>query len=248
MPTRSAVPAANDRLCLNDGVFLVAEDGVARLLDFERGRFYALDPTGSALLVLGLRHGVEHAASRVALRCQAPVARVRADLATLRAGLARRGLLAGAGGERRLPRWLGALVRPLACRSSDAMPSRLEITSHLVLAWASLRLFGWLRTLELWRRHHRPPPASAPPTAVELAALDRRLRSVAAGLLLPMNCKERALAMHQILRARCGLPACLVVGIQRHPFAAHAWVECEGQVLTDDAARCATFKPIARYP
>ncbi len=245
MATRSATPAASDRLCLNDGVFLVAEDGVARLLDFERGRFYALDPTGSALLALGLRHGVEHAALRIAEHCRAPLASVRADLATLLADLAKRRLVAGARGERRLPRWLGALARPLG--RAGGMPSRAAITSHLVRAWISLRLFGWLRTLELWRHHHRPSPVGVPPAAAELAALDRHLRRVAAGLLLPMSCKERALAMHQILRARFGLNACLVVGIQRHPFAAHAWVECEGQVLTDDAARCATFTAVARY-
>ena len=78
--------------------------------------------------------------------------------------------------------------------------------------------------------------------------VDRVVREAAAWkLFLPMVCKERALVGYHILRAFYGLPATLVVGIDRYPFQIHAWVECDDKIVTDDPEHCEPFIPVVRY-
>jgi hypothetical protein len=241
---------------LNRDVFLVEADGVARLLDFDRGRFYALDPVGSRMLALCLEHGADETAARVAAEYDAAPEQVREDLAVLLRDLegkrllasARRGpmrafLLAGLGGLLRGADWL--LFRPLR----GATPGPRTAGRLLFLAWVSLRLFGWTGTVSLWRRWRRAdaaPDAAARARAVE--TVDRLVREAAARTVcFPAVCKERALAGWQLLRTFYGLPAALVVGVRCHPFGAHAWVECGGAVVTDDPAHCELYAPVARY-
>ena len=45
-----------------------------------------------------------------------------------------------------------------------------------------------------------------------------------------LDCLPRAMATYLLLRWQ-GLPATLCIGVKRYPFAAHAWVECFGEVL-----------------
>jgi hypothetical protein len=46
------------------------------------------------------------------------------------------------------------------------------------------------------------------------------------------DCLPRALAAFVVLR-QSGLPAALRVGARKFPFAAHAWVEVDGESVTD---------------
>ena len=52
----------------------------------------------------------------------------------------------------------------------------------------------------------------------------------------PNDCLERSLALYRFLRF-ANFPAEHVIGVRRFPFAAHAWVECEGVPLLDHRAR-----------
>lgn len=47
-----------------------------------------------------------------------------------------------------------------------------------------------------------------------------------------LDCLPRAMTLYVLLRRR-GIPATLSIGVKRFPFAAHAWVECLGEVLDD---------------
>ena len=78
-------------------------------------------------------------------------------------------------------------------------------------------------------------------------AVDRVVQEAAAAtFLLPAACKERALAGYRILGGWYGLPAAVVVGVRRQPFLAHAWVECDGRVVTDDPERCSHLLAVVR--
>jgi hypothetical protein len=46
------------------------------------------------------------------------------------------------------------------------------------------------------------------------------------------RCLQRSAATAYLLK-RTGIPAVMVIGIQRLPFKAHAWVEVEGAVVND---------------
>ena len=73
-------------------------------------------------------------------------------------------------------------------------------------------------------------------------------RSAANSLLFPIFCKERALVSYHLLRVFYGLPATLILGVNQYPFQIHAWVECDGEIVSDDLAHCELFTPVIRYP
>jgi hypothetical protein len=243
---RTLSPAPPCRLA--PGVYLARQDDITRLLDLDSGRFSGLDAIASRLLTLALERGPAEAAAEVAGDYGAEPARVRGDLEALLADLQRRGLLERGGwgrppGRRRLPRWL-----------AGPCPVRGSVTTRLAgrllrRAWWSLRLDGWAGSVERWRRPAGPPRVLPHAGAgAVIAEVDAAVRDAAAGQLLPpVACKERALVGYHLLRAVWGLPAALVVGVRHYPFAAHAWVEVGGRVVTDDAGHCAGFVPVARF-
>ncbi len=49
-----------------------------------------------------------------------------------------------------------------------------------------------------------------------------------------LDCLRRSLTIFVLVRCR-GVPATLRIGVKRFPFAAHAWVECLGEVVDDSA-------------
>jgi hypothetical protein len=213
-------------------VTLLIQDDRARLLDLEHGQFYALNATGTRLLTLALQAGPEQAVRRVAEEHGADPEQVRADWARLLARLRRRHLVA---------------VRTAAARRQ--WPGRLGLWWLLALAWLSLRLLGWARTLRLWQAQRRPAPEAWRPGMTPLVQrLDQAVRAAAATHLLNPQCKERALVAWHILRNRWALPAELVVGVLAFPFQAHAWVECGPWTVTDERVRCDMYTPATRYP
>lgn len=219
---------------LKQDAILFLQDGVARLLDLNRGRFYGLDPISTKTLMLLLDRGLETAALAIAAEYGVAEDQVRADLTKLVHDLQRKQLL----------------VCELLQSHHPVPPSRLTTSLLLTLAWISIRTLGWSRTVRFWQRWQRPIDSNAPPDDWEIAvqAVDTLVREVAAGhLLLPMACKERALIGWHILKTTFGLSAELVIGINLYPFQAHAWVECGCWIVTDDRSHCEIFKPAARY-
>ncbi len=100
---------------LAPGVFLTGHDEAARLLDFERGRFYGLDAVSTRLLLLTLDEGPEAAARVVACEFAVPQERVEGDLGDLLRVLRAKGLLACPGAPERLLAGLcAAFLRPAA--------------------------------------------------------------------------------------------------------------------------------------
>ncbi|HEX8694288.1 MAG TPA: lasso peptide biosynthesis B2 protein [Longimicrobium sp.] len=56
-------------------------------------------------------------------------------------------------------------------------------------------------------------------------------------------CLEQSLALYVLLRRR-GVPAELRLGVQPFPFAAHAWVELDGEPVNEDPETVAAFLPM----
>ena len=246
MNATSLVRDPSDRVRLAPGAYLAVQDDTARVLDLDEGRFYGLDAIGTRLLLLALRHGRGRAAEVVVREHGVWFDDVRADLEALIGELARRGLVEGTGPKRReawLPlRWLGRPGRVPGGAPSVRLAGRL-----LRRAWLGLRLHGWAGSLERWGRPVQAPAPVADRMGL-IDAIDRAIRDAAArSLLFAVACKERALVAYHLLKAVHGLPAELIVGVQHYPFLAHAWVEIEGRVVTDDAGHCEGFVPVARY-
>lgn len=252
-------------LRLDEGVVLVTGEGMTRLLDFGRGRFYGLDEVSSRALTACLDGGPEAAVARVTEEYDVDEGRARRDVGDLLDDLRRKRLLAPAGGRPRrfVPSavavaWVvSALLGRAAAlagwlrpgRSSAGLGLRREAVRRLLaLIWISLRVLGWSATVALLRGLPRRRVEVEPgDCAAVVDAVDRLVREAAAAtFFLPAACKERALVGYRILEGWYGLPAAIVVGVQRQPFIAHAWVECEDRVVTDDPERCEPFTPVLR--
>lgn len=57
------------------------------------------------------------------------------------------------------------------------------------------------------------------------------------------DCLPKALTTFHLLR-RQGIPAELVYGVRKFPFAAHSWVETHGEILDDRPSRVSAYTPI----
>ena len=97
------------------------------------------------------------------------------------------------------------------------------------------RAFGFPRVflfVDRWGRGFVEPAAPA----VQRRRLHRTLEAVRTASRYyhrrRLDCLPRSLAIYALLR-RQGVPATLRIGVKRFPFAAHAWVECLGEVLDD---------------
>lgn len=78
-------------------------------------------------------------------------------------------------------------------------------------------------------------------------AIRAHARFAAARIWIPARfvCLFDSLCLMRVLLAE-GISADLVFGVRGRPFAAHCWVECEGEILDDGGEACASFVEIVR--
>jgi hypothetical protein len=255
---------------LNQDVFLLVRDGIAQILDFNRGQFYGLDKIATSMVSLVIEKGLEKTVDELTQIYDATAEQLRSDLTQLLENLEQKQLLVATNKQSdrgchwfyswrekarqildRACLWLlktiGSILRHLL--NPEPTPNRLTVELLLILSWFSFRLLRWSRTISLWQHWHRTIATIDPSQADRaIATVDRTVREAAAAkLFLPMVCKERALVGYHLLRTFYGLPATLVIGIDRYPFQVHAWVECDGKVITDAPEHCESFLPAVKY-
>ena len=101
---------------------------------------------------------------------------------------------------------------------------------HLVRLEVLLR-FANFETLH--RRIRNYPTVSSPANSVEDAIRICTAMDMACVFYWKqVLCLQKSAATVCLLR-RCGIPAQMVIGAQKLPFKAHAWIEVEGQVIND---------------
>lgn len=100
---------------------------------------------------------------------------------------------------------------------------------------SAFRVFGFPRVflfVDRWGRRS----VTAASLAVQQSTVHRTLEAVRTATRYyyrrRLDCLPRSLAIYVLLR-RQGVPATLRIGVKRFPFAAHAWVECLGEVIDD---------------
>jgi transglutaminase superfamily protein/coenzyme PQQ synthesis protein D (PqqD) len=216
----------------------------AVILDLRSGRYLVFNAVGSAV-VEGVRtgRGMEAVASDLAARCGVPLERVAGDALRFLDRLGAAGLLdrsplaAGARAEgERVP-----LVPASAARRSGSPPAP-PVPATVSLAWmvpaylclaltvAAVKLLGFGRVHRLLRRLS---PGTRRPDPVRARRLVMTVDRAASLYVKRVWCLERSLATLVLMRL-LRWPAWLVLGVQRMPFEAHAWVELDGQVANDD--------------
>jgi hypothetical protein len=269
-----AIPMCPEIKCLGDdySLFLIDGEPFSILMDVRNIRIASLNRGGQAILPELLRFGLDTAVSQLVERYGLDVATVRRDVEQFADELEKQGFLPWIQPKRRS---LAQLVRrklfkqivdfvlrskvqgyytrknksPFSRYYKDDL--RRLVRSLLGWGWWSMRVLGWAGTLETWK-HDVAPTVVLLPVQDRLDAMstvDQLVREeVAARLLLPCACKDRALIAAYCLRQLGGLKADIVFGIIPVPFQVHAWCICEGHVLTDDPDHIALYRPVIRFP
>ena len=233
-------------------IFLTVEDGSARLLDMA-GSFHALPAVGTRMLQETLARGSEAAIARIAREYGVAPQQVRNDLTVFLLDLETQGLLCRQGSRPRSDHCALGLARFLLRPSLNAAHRFLRLPKTksralLTLARVSFALFGWTRTITVWREAHAylPVRQSCEADAETVQALDAAVHAAAASHPVAVACKERALCSWSLARA-AGLNASVVVGIAVFPVAGHCWCEVGTQTLGDNEEWCCRFTPVARW-
>ena len=127
---------------------------------------------------------------------------------------------------------------------SLSAPSILGCGLLLLLAKLASGTFGSLRVLR-WIRQRQASVAVAPDVDVAtVRAAEHAVAMAAAFYPGRARCLEQSLVLYYWLR-RAGVPAQFCMGVQAHPFIAHAWIECWGAVINDVPEHVGLF---ARLP
>lgn len=212
-------------------------DGLVVILDLRSGEYVTLNPVASQMwrALTGSTDSAQ-AAALVADAFAAPADVIHADLREFAGTCLEQGLLA----LEAAPIWMPPTVggRPIRPRATRAWQS-------LFLTTRSLSRHGFARTYAYLARLPRPP-APAPEGRIE-AAVQAFARAELAFVIraAPADCLPRSLALWRFLIS-VGVPAEHRIGVQRFPFAAHAWTEVDGQVLFDSRERVKAYAEIAR--
>jgi hypothetical protein len=248
--TPDAAPDGERYVLAPDVILVPVPDGSVRLLDMG-GSFYAVPAVGAEMLQETLGGGTGSAARRVAERYGVDVRQVRADQDAFLRDLRKKGLIRPArmGRQRRPGMALPHLtLAPALWLASRAGRGHLRTWLLLALSRLSFLLFGWARTLAVWRRWFplKDTRLSAEEMEGRAAAVDEAVRRSAACHPFRIDCKERALCCWALARA-AGVPAALVVGVQLFPLAGHCWCEFGARLLGDDRDRCEDYQVVARY-
>ena len=120
----------------------------------------------------------------------------------------------------------------------------LLLLSAVKAALASVGFGKTLRAVEAITRHRSCKQV------VDRDLIDHVAQAVTmAGALYPGRalCLQQATALYYRLRWR-GVPVGLRLGVQPHPFEAHAWVEYLGSPIHEDREKLKRFAPLPELP
>jgi len=143
---------------------------------------------------------------------------------------------------------VAAGVVPSAVRSLPVrVPSLLWCEVILAGVKLGLKTVGFTRTMQWIRRRTEGVPAREGVEPGAIAVVEYRLATAAALYPGRALCLEQSLALYYLLR-RAGVRADLRLGIQPHPFMAHAWVEYRGEIVNDWPERVKQMQRVEELP
>jgi hypothetical protein len=248
---------SNDITLAPDAMFRLV-DGEGCVFDLTRGAFAGLNATATKLLGTALHIGGRQTIERLSVEWNVAPSLVETYLDVTRSELQSRRLLAAPRPNPVVQTWAiqklhnageaaaTGCLRQLKRRCQNAGSRRAlarRTRALLRVSWGLLRVFGLSRSLQLFRNATDDPRATGPQGRLD--ELDELIQTEAGRMLLPIACKERSLAAFFLLRSLGWPHPRVIIGLQRHPFRAHAWVDCQGRVLTDHSEHCAFYVPVA---
>jgi hypothetical protein len=249
----SARAVVSDKGCTSAGasvfvpsrdVFTTEIDGELLALDLRTQAYYVFDGVASTMWRLLVERGDRvRVLERLGEIYDAEPQRLAADLDALVARLIAGGFAHWATAEEGVP----APARPIVRRT------RVRDASTVRAWWWLARTVVGLRSDGIAGAFHRGVALTGvdPAPAEECRALaERAVRAFgrAENLFVmrraPRDCFPRSMALFCFLR-ELGVPVEHRIGVDRFPFRAHAWVEYDGRVLSDQDGNARFFTTIA---
>jgi hypothetical protein len=134
---------------------------------------------------------------------------------------------------------------PIRSRTAAGLrvPSVLRCAAMIFAIKAALRIGGFAGVTNWIRCRVQSLPATTAVTEEAVTATESAVATAAALYPGRALCLEQSLVLYYMLR-RQGVPVRFRMGVQAHPFAAHAWVEYRGQVLNDIPEHLKAFAPL----
>lgn len=208
--------------------------GCRVILDLRVERYRVLNQAASMMwCALTGESSVAGAIEALSATYQVEESRLISDLETFARQCLEGGLLTHAGGECEASYTDAQAVR-------HAGPSIMLALYSLVATARSVRRHGFAATYKRYERLARGE--SSQPGAKALRAFSRA-ENLFVAARAPDDCLVRSLALFRFLN-RSGCRAVHVIGVQRFPFRAHAWVECDGQPALQSSVE--RYTPLAR--
>lgn len=214
-------------------------DGLVVLLDIRAGEYVILDSVGTAMWqALLTSDSPQERISRLEQEFDAPADRLEQHLTAFAQTCVERGFLLYDVSLRREPSHHLKIRRSaLALRAWQSLFSTTQALAKL----------GFARTYQAYARFAKPPIDDAELDTLVSRAERAFLRAENCFIMraAPKDCLPRSLALYRFLLS-AGVPSEHVIGVQRYPFQAHAWVECRGRVLCDTRDYTSCFSELAR--
>jgi hypothetical protein len=209
-------------------------DGLRVVLDLNTETYRVLDDVASVLW--NVLTGEADAASTfdaVARAYDVDRDRFESDLAAFAARCVAERLLEAADAP-------AAALAPPRGRARGGGPNTLHALMCLIGTRRALNRDGFRATYERYAKLPVGPHARRLGAALPAFA---RAENFFVARRAPEDCLLRSLSLYRYLRS-AGVHAEHLIGVRRFPFAAHAWVECDGAPVGDEHAR--DFTPLAR--
>jgi Transglutaminase-like superfamily len=123
------------------------------------------------------------------------------------------------------------------------VPGHLACAAALMIVILGLRLGGLRFTQSITRWLIAPRRCVAPADRTCIPLVVHRVDLAAALFPARARCLERSFALH-ICLGWCGIQTTVRLGVQPYPFAAHAWLELDGELVGDSPDSIALFRPL----
>jgi hypothetical protein len=134
---------------------------------------------------------------------------------------------------------LARVCSPAAAASASRAPCCVEVIAACLWAGAQIRRKRLDKTL------YRLRADAASARAADPHAIAKAFERARPWHPAPRRCLIDSLALLKLLTLR-GCACDMVFAVRALPFAAHCWLEQNGQIINDDFDYCAAFTEIAR--
>ncbi len=199
------VTGGSGSIKLNQDVILVIEPNSGKILDFGQDKFIGLDLIGTKMLRLTLENGKQSALSCLVKEYDAPSEKIERDLNAFLTELSEKGLITLSNKyfdfhklflltimewTKSFGKLLFQIPLQIIMRTSKK-PNSFQVNSLLTLAFFSLRILGWKRSLTLFKNITSKGIKITDNPKELITMVDHLIRSIASRKLLSVACKER---------------------------------------------------------